>query len=136
MRSGLRVVLGVALIVALTLGAGCGTTSTTESKHALDESIHGVEDAIAGFYLLGPDAPTTAAITGVARITDAWREVVDASGDVTGVDLTAATAAYDALAAATGSLAEDDPRPMDTLMPLVKAFQAEVDALHEAGGFH
>ena len=136
MKVLLRITIAMVLALALGLGAGCGPSAEDEAATAFDESIHGLQEAIASFYVLGPDVPTEAAGIGVGRITDAWLETVARAEAVEGADLSAASAAYDELAAATEALAEGDPRPMDTLMPLVQAFQAEIEAVHSEGGFH
>lgn len=136
MKVLLRVTTALVLALVLGLGAGCGPSAEDEASSAYDESIHELQASIASFYTLGPDVPAEAAGIGIGRITDAWLEVQARAEAEEGADLAAASAAYDTLAAATEALAEDDPKPMDTLMPLVQAFQAEVEELHSAGGFH
>jgi len=124
-------------LVAMAM-TGCVPTEAEGPRTAFDDAIHEVEEAIAAFYLLGPEATVDRVRSAGERLAADWAVVEAAAGGLDDVDLSEANAAHDELAAAIGELADDAKlgSPMRTVMPLLEAFEAAVDEVHEDGDFH
>jgi hypothetical protein len=135
-RIVLVAVLAVLAAIAVGLAAGCQPAADEAAHTEFDDAIHGVEDAVAGFYVLGTTASAGQIASEMNKLASAWDGVVQTAAGLDDVDLSAATAAFDELETAVDELAPDDPGPMVTVMPLVQALEAEVEKVHEAGGFH
>lgn len=138
MRAGRMIVMVLATIAVVGLVAGCGPSADEQARTAFDEALHGVENATGTLYLLGPSSSTEQVKAGVERLTSAWEAAEKAGEGLEGIDLAEASAALDALGVAVGEVPDDAPSgaAFQAVMPLAQEFEAEVEKVHSAGGFH
>ena len=131
-------VLICAILALSGLVWGCGPAEDTTAHEAFDDSIHRLEQEYAAFYLLGPDADAQKVRDGVANLSSSWKDVETAAEGLDDVDLLAASEAHDELVEAVQALPADgaEGEPMNVAMPLFETFKAEVEEVHEKGGFH
>lgn len=135
--------LSIVCVLLLVAGfaTGCSSSQTDTAKTSVDEGIHGLEDSIGKFYLLGTSADMDEIQPVLDKIDEQWAAIEDSVAEDTDLDLdiSAATEAHDALSLAVTKMSlssEESDSPMETLTPLMDTFKAEVDKVHAAGGFH
>jgi hypothetical protein len=129
--------VAAALILALTAATGC-SPQKTEAELEFDDALHEVEEAVGGFYLLGAEATPEQIRTEMTRLSSAWEDLTAVAPAVEGVDLLTTTVAHEALAAEVDALpgGSEDGDAMTRILPLVQAFEAELETIHTTGAFH
>ncbi|MDP2181123.1 MAG: hypothetical protein Q8K99_00945 [Actinomycetota bacterium] len=134
-----RVLVLFCVAVALAgLISGCQVSSHDEERAAFDETIHDVEHQFAAFYLLGSDATSADIRSFVEKLSLEWKDVERAAEGLDGIDIADAAAAHQDLIDAVEALPENAEagEPMRIAMSLFETFKAEVEQVHESGGFH
>jgi ABC-type phosphate/phosphonate transport system substrate-binding protein len=131
-------ILLCAILALSSLAWGCQPAEDTAAHEAFDGTIHRLEQEYAAFYLLGPDADAQDVRDKIAGLSSSWKDVEAAAEGLDDVDLFAASEAHDALVQAVEGLPADyaEGEPMNVAMPLFETFKAEIEEVHEKGGFH
>jgi len=127
-----------AVILVVGLISGCQPSEQAQQLDDFDHEIHAMQDGFAAFYLLGPTASVSSVQSATNRLSATWRQAEGLVEGLEDIDISHASAAHDALVEAVTELPEDAEQgeAMQTIMPLVETFEAEIEEIHESGHFH
>ena len=127
-----------ATILTVGLVSGCQPSEQAQQHDDFDHEIHAMQDGFAAFYLLGPTASVGSVQSATNRLSTTWTQAEGLAGGLEDIDISHASAAHDALVEAVTELPEDAEQgeAMQVAMPLVEAFEVEIEEIHESGHFH
>jgi hypothetical protein len=132
--------LAILLLLPALLGlvlTGCSASESTQ-KQELDDAIHVVEQALGRYMSTDPQGPASQLGRVTDRVVSAWDGVRSAAAGLDEVDLAAAEAALAELVGATDQVPEEltAREGFELIEPVVEAFEAEVDEIHESLDMH
>ncbi|MBS3957261.1 MAG: hypothetical protein KGZ40_07005 [Clostridiales bacterium] len=133
------VALAAGVMLLLGMFAGCAPNPPEQDAYkVLDEAIHDVESTFVRFLNVDPDGPAEDVVSAVERLSSEWAAVAAAAEGLEGVDISAAQAAYDELVDATAQVPDEmtASEALRAIQPVLDAFKAEVDKVHDALDLH
>lgn len=137
MKKSMMLVAGIAVVLGVLVG--CAPAQPDQAAYeTLDEAIHDVERVFVRFLSAAPDGPAQDIVTATEQLSSEWAAVTEAAEGLEEVDVSAAQAAHDALVSAVADVPGDATarEALAAIDPLLEAFKAEVDLIHEALDLH